>query len=410
MAIHRISKYKYFIFLIWVLMLQALRNANMVMYMVTLLVAYMFLFSKFPIKRLTIDKKIVPWFLMYLFMPVISIVNGITVTELTTALIRYLALVPLVIWGVLNLNIFHDYTKDILRVFVLVTVLSAILMVYQLAFGKIQFFAEVTERVGYSRYSSLLGSPTSYGTLAPLALLVLNTWEIFDKKVKLPFQLLIILGGVLSLSKAFFVNIAICVGVSIINNPSFRKGLNLKLLLKITGGIIGVILLGLAFWSIASKTLIGDYFDKMINYSFNDKYNGVNTDLINRMTALPRAAFEYHNLSFLQYIFGIGFKGYSGVLGLSEYPMCHNDYFSLVLAQGLLFFFIIMLLYLQIIVKCIKIKNVHTIFSLNLVIYILINMVAGQWNYLTTFSMIFFLVALSDLHYEETRRYEGTDI
>lgn len=391
------SNQKYFIFLIWVLMLQSLRNVNMLFYMGFLLIAYTMLYVKLPITIFKIDKRIVPWLMMYICLPILSIINGIELSEFFIAMTRYLALVPFVFWGIINIDIFHNLTDKILKIFVLVTIASAILMVYQLIFGKIAFFAEVTERVGYSRYSSLLGSPTSYGTLAPLTILILNTWKIFKKKWTLFFQLIIVVGGILSLSKAFFVNLALCIGLSIINNSSFGKKINAKTIKKIVGGILGLIVVAIVFLTIASKTVIGDYFSKMLNYSFNNQYNGVTADLIIRLTELPRKAFEYHTPNVIQLLFGIGFKGYSGVLGLANYPMCHNDYFSLILAQGILFFVILMVLYVQIIVKCVKNKTVHSIFSLNLIIYLMINMFAGQWNYLTTFSMVFFMITISEL-------------
>lgn len=406
MSKNRTSNEKYFSLLIWVLMLQSLRNINMAIYTIVLLITYVMLYIKYPVRNLILDKRITLWLILYLFMPIISLIFGISMVEFITAITRYLALVPLVFWGITHLEMFYNQTSKILRIFVLVTVLSALLMVYQLIFGRIELFLEVTERVGYSRYSSLLGSPTTYGGLAPLAYLALSNWNLFNRKWILVFQLFIVIGGILSLSKAFYVNFALCIALSIIFKSRSHNRISARMFIKLISGLVGMLVVVITFWSIVSNTIIGDYFNKMIYYTFKDQYNSVNVDLFTRLTELPRQAFQFHNLESIQYIFGIGFKGYSGVLGLPDYPMCHNDYFSLVLAQGVVFLIAMLLLYFSIILKCFRNKSVHAVFSMNVVFYILVNMFAGQWNYLTTFNMLFFMIIISNLKYSRRLVYE----
>lgn len=383
----------YFLIVVTVLMLQALRNINLFIYAFCLLMSYVALYMNYPIRSI-IYKKYLWWFFLYSLLPVVSIINGIAVNEFFTAMIRYCALYPFVFWAITHLDIVKQEKKNILKIYVFVTTLAALLMIYQLFFGKLYFFEEVTERVGYARYSSLLGSPTSYGTLSPLAILSMFYFNLFEKNKKIIFSCIIFIGGAICLSKAFFVNFGICTMFIIYNflKMNGNSKLTSNKIIKVLVSIFLVLCIGFILFKLFSLTIFGDYLEKMFNYSFNNEYNGVNADLLDRLTDLPKKAFEYHKLETLQFLFGIGFIGYSGIMGLPMYPMCHNDYFSVILSQGIAFFIVFYGLYCMIMKKCIENKNLENRFLIAICVYELINMFAGQWNYLVTCNMIFLMI------------------
>lgn len=386
-----------FLFLFIILMLQSLRNINSLVYTGILLSAYIlfaFTIINNKIKLTTLEG--VFYFLYFIF-PIISLVQ-MSIDEFIKASIRYCAVAIFVFLTMFCKDEIRKKTLDIIRIFIIIVVAAGLLIIYQVFFGTIDFLAatEVVERLGYRRFGSLLGSATSFGTFAPLAIILLYDYPLsFKNFTRKLFEVIIIVAGMLCLSKAFFVNLAIAYFFSYILRFHKKKFIltwkRIILFVFITVSII------LALYFILTRTVVGDYFTKMLNYTLSSESTGVKADLINRITEYPIKVFKYFKLSFWQYIFGVGFRGYSGVLGLSNYPMCHNNYFDIILSQGIVFFIIIMSLYIRIFIDAFRIKDEHSNFKIHLIMYILINMTAGQWSYLHIYSMIFLAIVTSNI-------------
>lgn len=384
----------YFLLLISIILLQSFRNVSSIGYTFILIISYILFFTHFKYKKPTSNFINLGFLFFYILFPLISLVS-MPLNEFGIAIVRYCALMPIAIFGLLYPNYIRENMYSILKIFCTIVFFSSLLLIYQTFFGTIEIFGEVSERMGYIRYTSLLGSTTAYGTFAPLAILVINIYkDMYSRKNSFIFQIIIIIGGIICLSKSFYINILI-IFFFILIDFKYHKKVRIKTILMILITIlIGIII----FLFLIDYTSIGDYFRNMINYTFNSRYNGIDTDLIDRLTNLPRIAFNYHEINIFSLLFGVGFKGYSGILGLPSYPMCHNNYFDIILSQGTIFFLIIIFIYFKTLIMTLKENSNNNKFIKILIIYILFNMLAGQWCYLVTIPMIFLLLIISSLN------------
>ena len=371
------------IFLVTVLMLQVFRRLSTEGYVAVLLIAYIYWFKSIHFSSKIKGKKAGFYFVIaFIFLPFLSLITG-DIEDFTTAIIRYGAMCPFLVIGMLYPHIIYNYLDDIIKINVLVIVVSAVLMIYQIPFGRISFFVETTERLGYERYGSLLGSTTAYGTGSLVALMCLYDFDLVSGWKRLICEFLILIGGILCLSKAFFVNAAIAYSLIFF----FHKSGSAKISLSIRKMIIGsmsLVVLVLSLYYVIHNTFIGDYFWGMLNYSFDSNSLGVESDLLDRLTVLPLRAFTYYNLPYAYYLlFGVGFKGFSGILGLPQYPMCHNTYFEIILSQGLPVLLCLLSIYVSAFLSQLKSRDGIACFVKQLVPYILINMLAGQTTYMS---------------------------
>ena len=376
--------------LVAALQLQVFRRLSLIGYMGILLVAYAYWLKSVPFtSKIKIKKNGFLFLAVYLILPVFSLITS-PFGEFITAFIRYGALMPFIVISFLYSDIIYDNIEDLIKIYILVVVASAILMVYQVPFGRIPFFADDTAgRLGYERYGSLMGSTTTYGTASLAAVMGLRNYKPFKAWFNIVCEAFIIIGGILCLSKAFFINIAIAYAlVFIFGNKN--KHITIK---KIAEIILTIAIIVSILYLVIQKTFIGNYFRDMFRYTFLNESLGINATLSNRLTTRPAATFAYHGLPYVYYlILGVGFKGYSGVLGLTKYPMCHNNYFDILLAQGLPALLALLSIYIFTFIKLRNYRDTNSCFVKELVPYILINMAAGQWMYLTVSASLFLCI------------------
>ena len=381
-----------------VLMLQVLRRANTIVYTAILLFSYLYwiLSIKNNIKN-KINLMGIIFLLEYLMLPIISLITT-PLNEYVVAATRYFATLPYVFVCIIYPDIIYRNIKTILKIFCIVVLLSALLMIYQPIFGRIEIFDSVNERIGFERYGSLLGSTTTYGTVSLIAIIILYTLDLFNKFTQKMIEVLIIIGGFLCLSKSFFVNLFISYALVVIYKIKIGKKIDLN---KIFYQILLFALFLIIIFIIVEYSFVGDYLHGMIDYSFSNNSTGVESSFIDRLTTLPKKAFDFYDIPLYSFImYGVGFKGYGGTLGLSNYPMCHNNFFEIILAQGFLYFILIVSFYIKIITN--KKNDIYEIskyawLSKILVIYFLINMTSGLWNNYTAFGAIFFCINFSIL-------------
>lgn len=381
------------ILLIVVLQLQVFRRLSTIGYTIVLLAAYIYWFSScLDSKKHALKFNGAVFLIYFLILPLTTVMLG-EISDFKVAIIRYGAILPFLFICMIHTELIYKYLYDILFVYSIIVVISAILMIYQIPFGKISFFVDTAGRLGYERYGSLLGSTTTYGTFSLVAFMSIHNYKMFNKTIRFISEILIIIGGILCLSKAFFINFALTMGLMFIFHTEKRViklTLNKLLIFIVLGSIICVIT-----FVLFKKTFVGEYFSNMINYTFSSNSLGTEADLKDRLTMRPLRAFEYHNMPYIYYcIIGVGFKGYSGVLGLSQYPMCHNNYFDIVLSQGLPALLSIISIYFTSFF-CKYYNNKEACMIKQLVPYILINMLAGQWSYLSVGGILFFCIIYS---------------
>lgn len=380
--------------LVAVLQLQVFRRLSWVAYMGILLIAYAYWFKTIPFSRkVRVAGNGFLFLACYLFLPVLSLLT-MPVDEFITAFIRYGAVMPFLVISFLYSDVIYDNISDLAKIYVLVVVASAVLMVYQVPFGRIWFFADdAARRLGYERYGSLMGSTTTYGTASLAAIMCLHDFQPFKKWVNVICEILIIIGGILCLSKAFFINVAFTYVLIFVFGTGRKQNISIN---KILGVIVTVAAVFAILYFTIKNTFIGNYFRDMFRYSFLDSGLGVNATLNERLTTRPANTFAFHGMPYIYYaILGVGFKGYSGVLGLTKYPMCHNNYFDILLAQGLPALLSLLSVYVLAFVGTRKYKSPQTCLVRQLVPFILVNMLAGQWIYLSVDASLFLCIIFS---------------
>lgn len=396
-----INKNKFIVFFCTVLMLQSLRHTIFILYILLVGVCIFISLLQLNFRCIRIYSRFLPFVFGIMALPFFSIPQ-LSIDEFIISMTRYFPVAFFLLIALANDDLIYDNGVEILHAFVWITLISALLIIYQSVFGKISFlnFNEATERVGFARYGSLLGSPTSYGTMSLISIFIihdfdLNVSRIFNRVV----EFAIIVGGVFCLSKSFFINIIVCYTLIIVVRDKEKKiKLDPK---KFIFAFLGIVSVGLVFKLLIDHTVLGAYFEKMYEYTFHNQYMGANEDLLNRLTTLPIQAYSYYDYSPLIFLVGVGFKGYSGIMGLPAYPMCHNNYADVILAQGIPFFIVLLFTYTIIFIDAVRRKSLYNKFTMQLILYILINMLAGQYSYLHIYAMIFFSIIVANYQCRE---------
>ena len=374
-------------------MLQVFRRLSLIGYIAVLALAYIVFVIAIYAHRRSTPPNIIKFFLFYyLALPIFSLFTH-TSEEFVTAIIRYGALMPFYYLALTHSDYIYENIENMLKTYTLVIFASAILMFYQVVFGRISFFVEVAGRLDYERYGSLLGSTTTYGTAALIAIFVLHDYELFSRKWKIIIEVSIIVGGILCLSKSFFINVVLAYGLIFVFKD--RNGISIDMRKAFRNMIY--LLIGLFILIILYKyTFVGEYFDGMLKYTTSGGTLGTEADLLERLTTRPINTFKYYNLPLLYYLlYGVGFKGYSGVLGLTQYPMCHNNYAELILTQGAPFLILIITFYISAFITAKKEKNNHSSFVNQCIPYMAINMIAGQWSYITVCESVITIIIMT---------------
>lgn len=386
------------ILLVLVLLLQVFRRLNAIIYTCVLLASYLYWITSISFSRKIKIKTIGLLFLLtYFILPIFSLFVTQT-DDYISALIRYGALFPFIVINILNPQIIYKNIRSILKIYCLVVFASALLMIYQIFAGKISFFDDTSGRLGYERYGSLLGSTTIYGTASLVAIMILYDFNIFKVKTSKIIESIIIIGGILCLSKSFFVNIVITYILIFIFHSKDR--FNHISMIGIIKATIAIFIIVVTFIIVIRYTFVGKYFNDMINYTFSESDLGVESSFFDRLVTLPQKAFNFYNYPYIYYlIIGVGFRGYAGTLGIHWYPMCHNNYCDIILSQGCVTLIIIMSIYLTCFKLLFKSKTQLSCFIKQLIIFILINMTAGVWAYLTTIGAVFLCIIYSVLNY-----------
>ena len=230
----------------------------------------------------------------------------------------------------------------------------------------------------------MLGSTTTYGTASLVAIMILYDFNIFKVKTSKIIEIIIIIGGILCLSKSFFINMAIAYILIIIFHSKDRMShISMFSILK---AIFAICIIVATFIIIIRYTFVGNYFNDMINYTFSENSLDVESSFFDRLVTLPQKAFNFYNYPYIYYLLiGVGFRGYAGVLGIHGYPMCHNNYCDIILSQGFFALIIILSIYLTCFKSLFKSKTQLSCFitALKILIYLIFRSGFFMYNILS---------------------------
>jgi hypothetical protein len=209
-------------------------------------------------------------------------------------------------------------------IYLVVVLLGAFSMYYQVAFGAVSWFADASSRAGVTRYASLLGSLTIFGTAAPFALLCLARYV----RTPLAFTggaLILLVAALLSLQKAAILGILIAFPfcVSLVSKKTLYTTLAAMLLLAflaqfLPGDYFNYVEAGLRYF------LRFDSDDVSITQSIGDRLLNVPTELIS-------------SLGWQALIAGAGLRGAGGVFGFDNLLMAHNGIIDYIAIGGIPF-------------------------------------------------------------------------
>lgn len=273
--------------------------------------------------------------------PLITIATPISFEEYIIAIQRYCVIYVYVIFVLLyRKNLSNKFVEKILKIYVIFMFFSALSILYQIEFGAISFFAASSEREGLERFASLSGSLTVFGTAGAFGIVIL-LWEkkLFEYKQRMILFIFILLGLAATLQKAAIVNVLLVLFLYLIwylnnkNNNYCRKILNLVFILLAIGGGFYV------YENYFHGMEIINYVEKTIDYTFvtSDGQYSTSGDLLERLFNKAKVVIEFHDMSVINFIFGYGFLIIAGTFGLPEYPMCHNQFFEMLMSGGVIY-------------------------------------------------------------------------
>lgn len=324
-----------------VLLFQITRNINLMIYTGILLFAYIGLYTTYIYESIktrgNILFKVDMGELIFIFgsisIPIISLLY-LPINEYFIALPRYLVTFPFIIFSLFYYNWNAKIIEKIYKSYVYFIMLSSLSIFYQVLFGPIYFFAEPSRREGLVRYASLAGSLTALGTLGAYALaILLFDKRSFFKRQNIILQIIIILGMGMSLQKAAIANILVVYGIKFLLKTKRKIS---KIILLILSLIIILTILNTFY----NNNVIYIYLRKIILYTFNsNSQTGTNQDVLDRILKYPKVVLIYNSIKLKDLFLGIGFKALSGTMGLSNYPMAHNNFVDVFLLGGIFFWF-----------------------------------------------------------------------
>jgi hypothetical protein len=217
--------------------------------------------------------------------------------------------------------------KAISAIFLGVVLLAALSIFYQVLNGPIQWFADASERAGVQRYSSLLGSLTTFGVAAPIALLAAARY-VRNSVFFCVVATILLVAAAMSLQKA-------ALGGLLVALPFIVKLVHRRTLLL--GGLGLMVLLSVA--SMLLPTGLADYIEISWRYFTDSDFSTTDVSFsesaISRLTEYPADLVEHHGIDSLG--LGVGLRGGSGIFGYDEEPMAHNAIMDYLAIGGIVF-------------------------------------------------------------------------
>jgi hypothetical protein len=267
----------------------------------------------------------------YGYIALLSLVYAPRYGSPVTGLARLCYLAPLVLY-MFGTRLSDAQAAMVWKLLALFTLASAASILYQVVFGAIPWFAEASERAGTTRFGSLAGSLTVFGSIVgPACFLV---WLLLRRTPgKVAMVLLLLLASALSLQKAAIAGAVLGTLIGIVSTRD-RAGLISLAKAGVTLGAVALLL----FW-IGSRWLPADLQHSIVVFLGGALGSGGSDDysilesLQQRFQEVPMIAVDFFGASSL--ILGVGVFGASGALGYPDLPMMHNLLGELLIVGGI---------------------------------------------------------------------------
>lgn len=213
------------------------------------------------------------------------------------------------------------------QIYLVVVLMGAFSMFYQVLFGPVSWFAEPSARAGVTRYASLLGSLTIFGTAAPFGLLCLARF-VRPAVLFAAGTAFLVLAAMLSLQKAAVMGFLIALPFVFLLTSARAKATTAALL---------AMAIVLAVW--LTPPDYARYLEAGVSYFFRPSYNTDDVSIIqsitDRVVALPAELVTTYGPQAL--LLGIGLRGGGGVFGFDDLPMAHNGIIDYLAIGGVVF-------------------------------------------------------------------------
>ena len=265
-----------------------------------------------------------------------------------------------------------DHYEKMIRIYILITILASLSLIYQFFFGPITWFNDPSERGGLVRYASLQGSLTILGVTVGSALAIIPQMKI-NILLRTFGILFLIIGSILTLQKAAIANMAIAGIITLIFS---------KINFKITKTFIFSLIIIMIFSLIPESSFIKQYSYSLFYNAFPGLADS-NTDIlidsrpltldsiIDRLNYFVKPFFaEYGYLTI--FVGGIGLLGAGSGMGI-EGHQAHNSLYDILLMGGGIYLILTMVLIL------LSLKNLYKINS-KVSKYLLIGLIISTIN------------------------------
>ena len=210
-------------------------------------------------------------------------------------------------------------------------VLAALSIFFQYVFGAVTWFAESSERAGTTRFASLAGSLTAFGSIVGPACFL--AWLLIPRPLlRIALVLMFLIAALLSLQKAAILGavLGVLLGVLAARQRST----------PIASASVGVatLVLGAMVWHVLQAWLTPELQDALqvfVRGTIGEEGSGdvsIAESIRERFVDRPLASVEFHGIQAL--LFGVGAYGASGALGYAQLPMMHNLLGEVLIVSG----------------------------------------------------------------------------
>ena len=318
--------------------------------------------------------------------PIYSIFRFPDVNYLTPSF-RFFFIYPFAILVLILMKNQRNYDAIISAILIMVMICCFSLF-YEIFFHtSINWLAAASGRSGIVRYSSLAGSLTTLGIVAPLSILFAY-YHLKSVFLKISFIAIFIVGSIFTIQKAAVVNLVLVGGILFFYS-NYRHRVKIILF-----GTLVMSILYLYFSDYFYQTIVS-VFDHSKAKSYDVT---MSMSILQRLWLLPSVLFDKYGLSGM--LFGVGLVGGSGLFGLSNFPMNHDGVFDLLFIGGIVYLFLFIILFSNGLLRMRKYLKAYTgdfraRAAYWVLILLLINMIFSGIFYFQPYTGMMFFVTLT---------------
>lgn len=267
----------------------------------------------------------------YAYVALVSTYHAQDHGDLGIGLVRLLYLSPLVIY-LFGARLDAAQVDSVWKYLLIFSTFCAASLYYQQLAGPIGWFAEASERAGTTRYASLAGSLTAFGSIVGPATYL--AWIRIDRPVlRIGLVLFFLVAAVLSLQKAAIAGLLLGVLLGV-----FARGLRGNAL-RIANFAIAALVLAILATKAALQWIPPELQEALsmfvrgaIGEDGSDDFP-ILESIRQRFWDYPVASTEFFGTTAL--LLGAGVYGASGALGYPHLPMMHNLLGEVLVVAGL---------------------------------------------------------------------------